>query len=265
MVGTSFLIITQTFRPLVILHWNLLSISYYSISVTSFFFSFQYEYWNTYRCNASKHRCKGNGISDLLLHVVAKPLHELNASIRVIFLEHPDVVCRGYPIGMENGKIPDDNIGASSWHEPFHSFRPEAGRLDNEDGVWCPNTLGEVDKKYYLQVEFPSRYNVCSVATQGSPLYDTDWVTKYRLEFSMDGQSFALYTENGIVKVRLTRFAQHGTQFVDSNLKIKGGSLFDRYWFTLINIDTRGGFFDTFCTGHVTNGNKKWRVYSRLY
>lgn len=128
-----------------------------------------YEYWNTYRCNTSKQRCK-------------------------------DLACRGYPIGMENGKIPDDNIVASSWQEPFHAFRPEAGRLNNDDGVWCPNTLGEVDKEYFLQVEFPARYNVCAVSTQGSPLYKTDWVKKYRIQYSMDGENFTLYTENGTVK-----------------------------------------------------------------
>ena len=103
---------------------------------------------------------------------------------------------------MESGKIPDENIAASSWQEPFHAFRPEEGRLHNDAGVWCPNTLGEADKGYYLQVEFPARYSICAVATQGSPLYDTDWVTKYRLQFSMDGQNFTFYTENGTVKVR---------------------------------------------------------------
>lgn len=113
----------------------------------------------------------------------------------------PDLACRGYPIGMENGKIPDDNINSSSWQEPFHAFRPEAGRLNNDDGVWCPNTLGEEDKEYFLQVEFPARYNVCAVATQGSPLYKTDWVKKYRIQYSMDGENFTLYTENGTVKV----------------------------------------------------------------
>ena len=114
---------------------------------------------------------------------------------------NPDLACRGYPIGMENGKITDDNIVASSWQEPFHAFRPEAGRLNNDDGVWCPNTLGEVDKEYFIQVEFPARYNVCAVATQGSPLYKTDWVSKYRIQYSMDGENFTLYTENGTVKV----------------------------------------------------------------
>lgn len=128
-----------------------------------------YEYWNTYTCNTTNKRCK-------------------------------DVACRGYPIGMESGKISDENIVASSWQEPFHAFRPEKGRLQKDDGVWCPNTLGEVDKGYYLQVEFPGRYNICAVATQGSPLYDTDWVTKYRLQYSMDGQNFTFYTENGEVK-----------------------------------------------------------------
>ena len=102
---------------------------------------------------------------------------------------------------MENGKIPDDNIVASSWQEPFHAFRPEEGRLNNDDGVWCPNTLGEADKEYYLQVEFPARYNICAVATQGSSLYSTDWVKKYRIQYSMDGENFTQYTENGTVKV----------------------------------------------------------------
>ncbi len=102
---------------------------------------------------------------------------------------------------MENGKIPDKNIAASSWQEPFHAFRPEAGRLNKDDGVWCPNTLGEVDKEYFLQVEFPARYNICAVATQGSPLHNTDWVKKYRIQYSMDGENFTLYTENGTVKV----------------------------------------------------------------
>ena len=102
---------------------------------------------------------------------------------------------------MENGKIPDDNIVASSWQEPFHSFRPEAGRLNNDDGVWCPNTLGSADQEYFLQVEFPARYNICAVATQGSPLHKTDWVKKYRIQYSMDGENFTLYTEDGTVKV----------------------------------------------------------------
>ena len=106
---------------------------------------------------------------------------------------------------MKNGKIPDENIKASSWQEPFHYNRPKSGRLGNEDGVWCPNMLGDVDKQRYLQVEFPSRYDICAVATQGSPLHSTDWVKRYRLEFSLDGKNFTLYTENGTVKVQLKK------------------------------------------------------------
>ena len=113
--------------------------------------------------------------------------------------------CRGHPTGMHSKEIPDENIVASSWQEPFHSFRPEAGRLDNEDGVWCPNTLGNPDKKHYVQIEFPSRYNVCAVATQGSPLHSTDWVKKYRLQFSLDGKNFTTYTENGTVRVQFAK------------------------------------------------------------
>lgn len=140
-----------------------------------------------------------------LTHYPPLPPHPLScACFFSTYINHSDVACRGYPIGMESGKISDENIVASSWQEPFHAFRPEKGRLHKDDGVWCPNTLGEVDKGYYLQVEFPGRYNICAVASQGSPLYDTDWVTKYRLQYTMDGQNFTFYTENGEVKVRFT-------------------------------------------------------------
>lgn len=151
-------------------------------------------------------------------------LDEIKILILFFTFFNPDLACRGYPIGMENGKIPDDNIVASSWQEPFHAFRPEAGRLNNDDGVWCPNTLGEVDKEYYLQVEFPARYNVCAVATQGSPLYKTDLVKKYRIQYSMDGENFTLYTENGTVKVWRDRTSLCGYMY-RAELQHGGGGL----------------------------------------
>ena len=138
--------------------------------------------------------------SSLTLH--SGVFQRLFSAYCACFIAFPDAFCRGYSIGMENGKIENENVEASSWQEPIHAYRPESGRLNNKDGTWCPNTLGDMDTNYYLQIEFPARYNICAVATQGSSLHGSDWVTKYRIQFSMDGQTFTNYTENGTVKVK---------------------------------------------------------------
>ena len=58
----------------------------------------------------------------------------------------------------------------------------------------------------------------------------------------MDGQDFALYTENGTVKVGHTRFAQHGKQLLDSNLTLIAFDID----IGLKYIDTRSGCFGIF-------------------
>ncbi|KAL9969230.1 hypothetical protein ACROYT_G021423 [Oculina patagonica] len=103
------------------------------------------------------------------------------------FYLFPEIQCRGNPIGMENGTIPDESITASSWQDPF---KPEAGRLGNKDGAWCANTSEKGHKKSFLQIEFPSTYSVCAFAAQGSPVDSSSWVTKYRIQYSVDGQNF---------------------------------------------------------------------------
>lgn len=51
------------------------------------------------------------------------------------------------------------------------------------------------------QVELPVRTGVCAVATQGSALYDTDYVTKYEIQTSLDKENWVTYQENGTDKV----------------------------------------------------------------
>lgn len=101
---------------------------------------------------------------------------------------------------MENREIPDENIAASRWQD---SLRPQAGRLNNVDGVWCPDMVGDTEKECYLQVELPAGYFIYGVATQGSPLNDAaGWVTAYQIQYSMDGQNFRFYEEDdGTVEV----------------------------------------------------------------
>jgi len=56
---------------------------------------------------------------------------------------------------------------------------------------------------FQYQVELPQRSGVCAVATQGSSQYDTDYVTKYEIQTSLDRENWETYKENGTNKVNL--------------------------------------------------------------
>lgn len=123
--------------------------------------------------------------------------------MRALCISHSAMACRGNPIGMENGKIPDYNMDASSFFRPsrlsLDKFGPEAGRLNNKNGVWC---AGEEHKRLFFQIKLPTVYRVCAVATQGSPMDDDAWVKKYHIHFSPHGKHYRHYKEKGELKVR---------------------------------------------------------------
>ena len=105
-------------------------------------------------------------------------------------------------LGMENGLIADGQITASSYlsgsHEPFlarlHLKPVPLGRI----GAWASlyNDLNQ-----WLQVDYGRQYNVSRIATQGRQDI-SQWVSKYKLQFSEDGVMFYNYTnELGQIKV----------------------------------------------------------------
>lgn len=142
-----------------------------------------YEYWNTYQCEKFQKGCT-------------------------------DKECRGNSVGIEDpDKVSGGGIVASSWLRSNLDFAPSQGRLHNEKGSWCANKQEE-DPKPYLQVELPVRTGVCAVATQGSALYDTDYVTKYEIQTSLDKENWVTYQENGTDKIF------HGNTNADHMLKV---------------------------------------------
>ena len=62
-----------------------------------------------------------------------------------------DVACRGNALGMEDDTISGGGILASSWFSPHVIYTPSQGRLNNEEGSWCPNKPDK-DPNPYLQV-----------------------------------------------------------------------------------------------------------------
>ena len=106
---------------------------------------------------------------------------------------------------MENKEIPNRAVTASS---SFSSgYEPWQARLNNiqtsgrSTGSWSAlhNTIGE-----YLQIDLGKERVVNKIATQGRPSFD-QWVTSYKLIFSLDEANWNEYQNNGVVKVNAVK------------------------------------------------------------
>ena len=104
-------------------------------------------------------------------------------------------------LGMESGAISDAQISASSQWDANHATKQ--GRLHfqavpGKAGSWC---AGANDVNQWLQIDLSNQHTkVTRVATQGRSGY-SQWVTKYKLQYSDDGVSFQYYWEHGAIKV----------------------------------------------------------------
>ncbi|XP_070820825.1 discoidin domain-containing receptor 2 [Chaetodon trifascialis] len=96
--------------------------------------------------------------------------------------------CR-YALGMEDGRIKDDDITASSqWYE---TTGPQYARLNREegDGAWCPEGQLEPSDSQYLQVDLGRLTFLTVVGTQGRYARNSgnEFARAYRVNYSRDG------------------------------------------------------------------------------
>ncbi|KAL9956665.1 hypothetical protein ACROYT_G038180 [Oculina patagonica] len=101
------------------------------------------------------------------------------------------------PLGMENGHIPDSAITASSfWNAALGPnnvriyHRAGGGRA----GSWSAKTN---EKGQWIQVNLGQIKEVTNVGTQGRQDY-AQWVTKYMVSYSTDGQNFTVQNQEYI-------------------------------------------------------------------
>ena len=102
------------------------------------------------------------------------------------------------PLGMESGAIFDSQITASSMFNDRHAapnarlhFKGSKNPLKH--GGWVAR---EKNINQWLQVDLQQTTRVIGIATQGR--HDLDrWVTKYKLQYGDDGQTFRVYKRNG--------------------------------------------------------------------
>ena len=100
-------------------------------------------------------------------------------------------------LGMQSGKIPNQAITASSFHDNYH--RPWYGRLNTNNGhcSWTPKFK---EKNAWLQADLGKLTTVTGIATQGSCI-ENHWMTLYWISYSTDGKNWDYFQEAGKNKV----------------------------------------------------------------
>ena len=97
---------------------------------------------------------------------------------------------------MESGAILDSQISASSeWDSNHAAQQARLHFVKTVDGAWSAK-LNDIHQ--WLQVDLLNTTRVSGVATQGRNGCPCDqWVTKYKLQYSEDGQAFKFYRRSG--------------------------------------------------------------------
>ena len=113
---------------------------------------------------------------------------------------------------MENRAISDAHVTASSQMDDTNSAREarlHSKSSGNQRGGWVAL---KNDLNQWLQVDLGTFTRITRVATQGRDGYD-QWVTKYRLQYSDDGDIFHSFKVLGVnsAKVWLSKFWQNSS------------------------------------------------------
>ena len=110
------------------------------------------------------------------------------------------------PLGLGNSSITDGQLSSSSQLDDAHTAmqgRLNSNATGDSGGSW---SAGNNNSSQWLQIDLLDQSNnVTRVATQGR--HDTSqWVTKYRLQYSEDGKIFHFYREPGDTAGKVIRF-----------------------------------------------------------
>ena len=98
---------------------------------------------------------------------------------------------------MESGAITDAQITASSqWNSGYSGAY---ARL-NHQSVWAAKSN---KANQWIQVDLSNMMTVKGVATQGRDISFLQCVTKYKLQYSNDGQTFTDYTKEGETQAKV--------------------------------------------------------------
>lgn len=110
------------------------------------------------------------------------------------------VVC-SQPLGMERKIIADSQITRSSVYKGRSTHEGYQARLNNNQ-CWCSATPTQSDQ--WVKVDLRHPMSITGIATQGDPNHLPNFVTKFKLRYSVDGSNyFYKIDDRYFVKVRL--------------------------------------------------------------
>ncbi|XP_074617347.1 uncharacterized protein LOC141876569 [Acropora palmata] len=99
------------------------------------------------------------------------------------------------PLGLEDGRIRDDMISASSELNKNHTAKD--GRISyttDRRSAWCAGPEFSLGTQY-LQVDFNESVLVSAVATQGDAT-DNNWINRYLVHYSWNGSDWIVATDS---------------------------------------------------------------------
>ena len=106
------------------------------------------------------------------------------------------------PLGVEDGRIKDNQLSASSaWDDNTLRYGAARGRLHFK--IWPQGWNAKKNDPYpWFQIDFGSTMTVTGVATQGFGASQTDeWVKSYSLATSFEGKEWEAYIVDNKEKV----------------------------------------------------------------
>ncbi|XP_075790447.1 neuropilin-2 isoform X5 [Pelodiscus sinensis] len=133
------------------------------------------------------------GILSLTFHTdLAVAKDGFSARYYLVKQEIPENFQCNIPLGMESGKISNEQISASSTYSDGR-WTPQQSRLNSDDNGWTPNVDSN---KEFLQVDLRFLTMLTAIATQGATSRETQngyYVRSYKLEVSTNGEDWMMY------------------------------------------------------------------------
>uniref|UniRef100_A0A8C6YPC6 F5/8 type C domain-containing protein n=1 Tax=Nothoprocta perdicaria TaxID=30464 RepID=A0A8C6YPC6_NOTPE len=136
-------------------------------------------------------------------YIRVNPTHyNIRATLRMELLGC-DLNSCSMPLGMEDGRIPDQRISASSYSTSvLSSWSPSQARLNRQGrtNAWRPKVASSPDE--WLQVDFEATKKVTAIITQGARAVFTNmFVREFAVSSSQDGVRWTPLLQDGKEKI----------------------------------------------------------------
>ncbi|XP_032233930.2 EGF-like repeat and discoidin I-like domain-containing protein 3 isoform X3 [Nematostella vectensis] len=130
--------------------------------------------------------------------------------------ENCDIIKEARALGMEDGRIKDDQITQSSYYDYMSMGKHARLNILVGLGAWMAQGFASGER---IQIDLNRLVIVTKVATQGR--YGLDrWITSFTISYSLDGTNWKVYQEGGVEKVFQVVGVTNRHQVVDTVLPL---------------------------------------------